>query len=61
MLIKYRVALVGIGPDSIGTAVVDTRQQEQDLLKGTPQGLRVFGRFIQWITPWIETDIKVGH
>ena len=50
---KYRVAFVGIGADSVGTAVVDTEEQERDLVEGTPRGLRIFGRFIGWITPWI--------
>lgn len=53
---KYRVAYVGIGPDDAGTAVVDNEQQAHDLVEGTPMGLRVFGRFIGWVTPWTEYD-----
>lgn len=53
---KYRVAYVGIGPDGVGTAVVDTDEQAHALETGTLMGLAVFGRFIGWITPWVEYE-----
>lgn len=55
--IKYRVALVGIGGDGIGTAVVDNESQADHLTKGTGAGLHTFGRFIKWLGDWQVVEV----